>query len=358
MAWVDGHARRAEPAAPPPGPAGGARRRRRRRRRRLAGSTEPATSSGRATSGSPGSATGSSSSTAGSTTACAPGSPIPALARYATWDDLAARLVDARAGALANRVRRLAGVVGARPDWHEVVLAELGVLHLLAEAGQRVPELPGPLADAVATACGWQVRQADVLAGVPDTDTWVVAGRSDTREDRIEVRRTWLHGERSGRWAMVLSFAAYRQSLDASLRVGGRLVADLHRYPGPSMRALVGTVHDEPTDAVVAPPAVSVADACDEHRRARSPPSRGPIGSPPRCWRRRRRPDGRWVLTDETGSLAIAPGRAGPRHAAGGVRRAAGRRSPSSGRSTASCRSPCTSPTGRSTSGRAPTRRS
>jgi hypothetical protein len=109
----------------------------------------------------------------------------PALARYATWDSLASRLVDARAGALANRVRRLAGAVGGKPDWHEHVLAELGVLHLLAQAGQRVPDLPAPLADAVATACGWQVRQADVLAGVPDTDTWLVAGRSDTREDRI-----------------------------------------------------------------------------------------------------------------------------------------------------------------------------
>ena len=41
--------------------------------------------------------------------------------------------------ALANRVRRLAGVVGARPDWHERVLAELGVLHLLAQAGQPAP---------------------------------------------------------------------------------------------------------------------------------------------------------------------------------------------------------------------------
>ena len=144
----------------------------------------------------------------------------PALARYTTWDSLAARLVDARAGALANRVRRLAGLVGARPDWHELVLAELGVLHLLAEAGQRLGDLPAPLADAVATACGWQVRQSDVLSGVPDTDEWIVAGRSDTREDRIEVRRTWLYGQSSGRWAMVLSFAAYRQTLDLSLPVG------------------------------------------------------------------------------------------------------------------------------------------
>src|SRR4029079_3702028 len=123
--------------------------------------------------------------------------------------------------------------------WHEVVLAELGVLHLLAAAGQRVPELPGGLADAVATSCGWQGRQADVLAGVPDTDTWIVAGRSDTREDRIEVRRTSLRVEPSGRWAMVLSSAAYRQSRDASLVFGDAFTADLHRYPGPSWRALI-----------------------------------------------------------------------------------------------------------------------
>jgi hypothetical protein len=230
----------------------------------------------------------------------------PALARYATWDDLAARLVDARAGALANRVRRLAGVVGARPDWHEVVLAELGVLHLLAQAGQRVPELPGALADSVATACGWQVRQADVLAGVPDTDTWVVAGRSDTREDRIEVRRTWLRGRASGRWAMVLSFAAYRQALDSSLVPGDAFTADLHRYPGPSWRAIIGTRGDEPVDHPVAPPADVVDAACADVGAAlaaepwldRVPTS---VVATPAF-------DGaRWVLTDATGSVAIAP---------------------------------------------------
>lgn len=236
----------------------------------------------------------------------------PALARYDTWDGLAARLVDARAGSLANRVRRLAGVVGARPDWHEVVLAELGILHLLAQAGQRVPDLPAPLADVVATAVGWQVRQADVLAGVPDTDAWIVAGRSDTREDRIEVRRVWLRGQASGRWAMVLSFAAYRQALDTSLQVGAALEADLHRYPGRSQRALVGTVHDPsplspPGRAPWTPPAGTVADACDEVGRT--------LGREP--WTDRvpatlratpTAQTGRWMLTDETGSLMLARG--------------------------------------------------
>jgi hypothetical protein len=187
----------------------------------------------------------------------------PALAKYATWDDLAARLVDAQAGSLANRIRRLAGLVGASPDWHSDVLAELGLLHLLAQAGRRLGSLPGPLADAVATTVGWQVRQADVLAGVPDTDTWIVVARSDNREDRIEVRRHWLRGVTSGRWALLLSFAAYRQSLDTSLEVGTAIAADLHRYPGPALRALIGTRHGEPLGPA-RPPAVGVSAACDE----------------------------------------------------------------------------------------------
>jgi len=187
----------------------------------------------------------------------------PALARYATWDELAARLVDAQAGSLANRIRRLAGLVGATPDWHGDVLAELGLLHLLAQAGRRLGSLPGPLADAVATTVGWQVRQADVLGGVPDTDTWVVAARSDTREDRIEVRRHWLRGAGSHRWALLLSFAAYRQSLDNSLTVGTAIDADLHRYPGPALRALIGERHGEPVDPA-RPPSVDVVSACAE----------------------------------------------------------------------------------------------
>ena len=231
----------------------------------------------------------------------------PALARYDTWDRLAARLVDARAGSLANRVRRLAGLVGASPDWHAEVLAELGMLHLIAQGGRRVPELPAPLGDAVAVVAGWQVRQDDVLAGVPETDEWFVAGRSDTREDRIEVRRWWLRGTQTGRWAMVLSFAAYQQSLDDSFVPGTVVHADLHRYPGGSLRALVGERYADPLPFAVAadgPFAVTIARACGEIGAAvtREPwLERFPatvLVAPSVL-------DGRWVLTDPSGSLPL-----------------------------------------------------
>jgi SWIM zinc finger len=235
----------------------------------------------------------------------------PAVARYATWDELARRLTDARAGALANRVRRLAGRVGAEAGWQEHVLAEIGVLHLLAQAGQRVGRLPSDLADGVAVACGWQVRRADVESAAPVTDRWLVAGRSDTREDLVEVRRVWLLGIDSGSWAMILSFAAYRQSLDDSLVIGTIVDGDLHRYPGSAHRALVGACSGVDSDrasahAAAVDAAATTADACRVVGDA--------LAVEP--WLERvpaivtgavTRSDGEWLITDESGSLPIAP---------------------------------------------------
>ena len=235
----------------------------------------------------------------------------PSVARFATWDEVARRLTDARAGALANRVRRLAGRVGAEPEWHEHVLAEMGVLHLLAQAGQRVPHLPSGLADSVAVACGWQVRKADVESSAPDTDRWLVAGRSDTREDLVEVRRVWLRGTRSGSWAMVLSFAAYRQALDTALTVGTVVHADLHRYPGSGQRVLVGAVHD--VDPMVAEVAGAAIGAASDTAGVCAAVGAALVIEP---WLERvpalltasitRAGDG-WLLTDGSGSLPIAP---------------------------------------------------
>jgi hypothetical protein len=207
----------------------------------------------------------------------------PSIARYATWDDLASRLVDAQAGGLANRVRRLAGQVGAGADWHAHVLAELGVLSLLARAGRHLRELDEPWREGVAAALGLTVRQAEVRAQVPETWTWAVLGCSDVVEDRIVVRRTWLHalhddqshdrrrdphdGAHQG-WAMLLSFAAHGAALESPLDVGTVVTADLHRYPGTvALRALLGPVHHQHPDRTPSSSAVAAAPTIAEARR-------------------------------------------------------------------------------------------
>ncbi len=105
-------------------------------------------------------------------------------AGYAHWDDIAARMVDAQAPGLAERLRALASVPHSGAGWDARLLEEYALLHLLAVAYRRQAELPPPLRDTVRSRIGFSLRQADVLAGVlpngqPVRDHWQVLARRD-----------------------------------------------------------------------------------------------------------------------------------------------------------------------------------
>jgi hypothetical protein len=175
-----------------------------------------------------------------------------ARAGYAHWDTMAARLVDAQAGGLAGAVRRLVAVAGS-PDR---LLTELSLLRLLTSGYRRLAELPPDLAATVRSRVGLTVATEDVLAGPRVRDVWTVTGVRDEADERLTVRRTWLHGS-TGRPALVLSFAAPGQSLASDLPVGLSLDAELCYYPGAApMRALVAQRH---ADVSSVPSAPSVA---------------------------------------------------------------------------------------------------
>ena len=168
-------------------------------------------------------------------------------AGYRHWDDIAARRVDAQAPGLAERLRALAAVPHSGPGWEGRLLEEYALLRLLAVAYRERAALPPPLRDTVRSRIGFTVRRADVLAsGKPVRDHWQVLGRRDLDADRLRTRRVWLRGRTSGRYALVLSFAAAGQSLDDSLTVGTAADADLVFYPAAiPLRALVATSRDE-----------------------------------------------------------------------------------------------------------------
>ena len=154
-------------------------------------------------------------------------------AGYAHWDEIAARMVDAQAPGLTERLRALASVPHSGAGWDGRLLEEYALLHLLAVAYRRQAELPPPLRDTVRSRIGFSLRQADVLAGgQPIRDHWQVLARRDLEQDRIRTRRTWLRGRKTGRDALLLSFAAAGQALDDSLAVGAETDADLVFYPG------------------------------------------------------------------------------------------------------------------------------
>ncbi len=166
---------------------------------------------------------------------------------YKHWDDIAARMVDAQAPGLAERLRALAAVPYSGTGWDGRLLEEYALLRLLAVAYGRQADLAPPLRDTVRSRIGFTVRQADVLAaGPPVRDRWHVLARRDLDQDRLRTRRVWLRGHTTGRYALVLSFAAAGQSLDDCLTVGTEADADLVFYPAAvPLRALVAARRDE-----------------------------------------------------------------------------------------------------------------
>ena len=233
------------------------------------------------------------------------------LSDPATWDRLAARLVDAQCGSLANRVKRVATKVGQHARWHEDVLEEMALLHALAVGAQHTSSLPSDLADGVHVATGLTVAKDDVLAGVPSTARWIVAGESRVREDRITVQRTWLvadagEGGAPLTWAMLLAFGAFGNEVSSEYTIGSVFDADLHWYPGGiPLRAIVGRVNVDPAPHDRGPTPTSVADALQAFGWALA-------GEPwleryPMCISVVPAPlgHGRWALADATGSIPI-----------------------------------------------------
>jgi SWIM zinc finger len=175
---------------------------------------------------------------------------------YGHANEVAARMVDAQAPGVAAVLRGLSEVPASGEGWPGRLLAEYGQLHLLARAHQRLGALPPDLAATVRSRIGYPASRQDVLAGPAVTDHWAVLGVRDLLDGKVPGRRIWLRGRDSGRWAMLLTFAApagaggWQDPDTARLRPGTELYASLHYYPGqPALRAAAGERHAQPVRA-------------------------------------------------------------------------------------------------------------
>jgi hypothetical protein len=180
---------------------------------------------------------------------------------------LAARMVDAQAPGVASTLRRLAELPGSGPDWPARLLAEYGLLHLLATAHGRLAALPSGLAAVIRSRVGYTTARADVLTRPPVTDKWLVLAVRDLPDEPLPARRIWLRGGRTGRFASLLLFAPngiFRLYADAALTPGTQVHADLHFYPGqPPLRALTGTRYAAPEPVPAPGPAGDAAALLD-----------------------------------------------------------------------------------------------
>ena len=158
---------------------------------------------------------------------------------YAHWENMAARLVDAQAPGLARMVRDIPGLL-AQDDWQVRLLEQLGALHLAVSAYARLEHLPEAVQSDVRTAIGFNTASEEVLAQTGIQDTWNVLGQSLEQDDRLRVRRIWLHAQQSRRTAMILDFGVAQAPMGMGLPIGSSIQSELVYYPSQHpQRALV-----------------------------------------------------------------------------------------------------------------------
>lgn len=167
---------------------------------------------------------------------------------WSSWDDAGARLIDAQAPGLANRVRNLGRAAHSGPGWPDRLLGQLGRLHLVLEGWHHLAHLPPELAGEVRTQVGFPTARADVLAAAPVRDRWDVLAAVVADDGTLATRRVWLRGRSIGGWALLLDTGPSGATFDVDVVVGTTFEADVHRYPGATgQRSLVGDRHGDAT---------------------------------------------------------------------------------------------------------------
>ncbi|MEU6881296.1 SWIM zinc finger family protein [Streptomyces sp. NPDC046712] len=179
-------------------------------------------------------------------------------AGYGLWEETAARMVDAQAPGLAGRVRELGAIPGSGPGWPVRLLEECALTHLLDRAWLSVDRLPGPLAATVRTRVGLTAP----AEGASVRDRWLVLAQYDSTDGKLTTRRIWLHGRKTGRTALLLSFGAAGRAPELSLPVGVVLDASLTLHAGAgALRAELGERFSSPARLDAPPRGGTVGDA-------------------------------------------------------------------------------------------------
>jgi hypothetical protein len=147
-----------------------------------------------------------------------------------SWDQMAARMVDAQAPGLARRLKRIGARVGVGTDWGQDVAGELGSIALLIEGAKRIDRLADGTKFDVRTTLGIPIRKED-FDGEHISDVWDVLGQISEMEERVTTIRSWLRSRSTGRWAVHLAFSVAGQPPDLRLSPGTGIIAELEFYP-------------------------------------------------------------------------------------------------------------------------------
>jgi hypothetical protein len=158
------------------------------------------------------------------------------------WQSMAARMVDAKMGAVGKRIEQLP-LLFQQADWPEKLLQELGDLYRLTKSWEQLEWLSSPEQWDLFQASGWNLRKEEVRERNARTGSWRVWHVAFQEDEQLRTRKVWLQEEETGEFALILDFVwGEKTTFEGEWTPGALVLATLSFYPSAyPLRAVMQT---------------------------------------------------------------------------------------------------------------------
>mgnify|MGYP001335334399 CR=1 FL=1 len=156
---------------------------------------------------------------------------IPAQ-QYEFNKNIMARMVDAQANGLANRLRQLNTIPFFQTGWQIKLIRQLAGLYLLSEAYLHKEALPDELQQDILNMTGWTFSKDEIInATSPVPDNWLVLSKETEAEGPLTTEKIWLFGLKTNRFALLLQFYANNHAPELRISTATVVQGAAHFYP-------------------------------------------------------------------------------------------------------------------------------
>ena len=145
--------------------------------------------------------------------------------------EVAARMVDAKMGSIGRRIRQLAYLDRSNPQWADNLMQRLAQLYLFTINFKKLSTQTQAMQMTLLTWAGLNIRKKDLNPEKGIEDVWYVVGLDHRQEEQLNIRKTWLVGMQSKRFAALIDFAFGRTKFDVDYSFGPGFRGRLNYFP-------------------------------------------------------------------------------------------------------------------------------
>ncbi|MEL6988135.1 MAG: SWIM zinc finger family protein [Bacteroidota bacterium] len=154
---------------------------------------------------------------------------------YEDFENVAKRMVDAKAPGLANWVRSYAYInYSAKNEWQKEALEITAKLNLIIQSFKNYDQLEPLWQLSLRNIVGWNQSTKELLGNKEIKaihDDWIVIGQETEERDDIVTERNWLWSGKANRGALVLNFGTRFSALESKFVAGSIVDAKLKFFP-------------------------------------------------------------------------------------------------------------------------------